>query len=241
MRICGHGLFQASYPGKRSRGGKRMSKAGRGKKSAALVVLIFAFISVTPAYSDVIYSSYGTSDTYDTSHAFEITTSQWWGFAFTPTVSARLDSITLTTYAAAASGTSFTLLLKDSNGLPKFDKLGIYETRFNTSAQTFDFGLSAYNIELLQGIQYWLVMEELFGGTLYWSYGLDEPAPIAARGTVQWIDEYPKVTWGGASSAHAGAFRVEGTPLNAVPEPGVLWLLGSGMIGLIGIRRMIIK
>jgi|WetSurMetagenome_2_1015567.scaffolds.fasta_scaffold38628_3 hypothetical protein len=220
-----------------------MSKAGRGKKSAALVVLIVAFISVTPAYSDVIYSSYGTGNTYDTSHAFEITTSQWWGFAFTPAFSARLDTITLTTYAAAAAGTSFTLLLKDSNGLPKFDKIGIYETRFNTGAQTFEFGLTSYNIELTQGLQYWLVMEEWIGGTLYWSYGLDEPAQITASGAVQWNSQFhiPDVTWNGVTSTHVGAFRVEGTPLNAVPEPGALWLLGCGFLGLIGIGRKMNK
>jgi hypothetical protein len=234
-------LFQTSDPGKTIKGEKRMSKAGGGKKSLALVVLIVAFISVTPAYSDVIYSSYGPSNAYDTSNAFAITTSQWWGFSFTPDVSARLDSITVTAYSAA-SGTSFTMLLMDSkNGLPKFTKQGSFSTLFNTSPLTFDTLLS--NIILEQGTQYWLVMEELIGGTLYWPYGQDQPAQITARGDAKFNDKYNlfEVTWGGVTSTHVGAFRVEGTPLNAIPEPGMLWLLGCGLLGLIGIGRKMNK
>jgi hypothetical protein len=213
-----------------------MNKAGRGKISLVLVVLIVAFISVTPAYSDVIYSSYGAGSTYDTSQAVDITTAQYWAFSFTPTVSARLDKITYTV-SAAAQYTSITLLLmKTQAGLPHGQLIGIYGTVNNTSPQTFEMGMSSYNIILSQGTQYWLAMEELLAGTLHWSYGLDEPAPIvAAQGIFNTNTKL--VSWSLAKSEHAGAFSIEGTPLNSVPEPGALWLLGCGLLGLFGIGR----
>jgi hypothetical protein len=236
-------LFQTSYPGKTIEGEKRMSKAGQGKISLALAVLIVAFISVTPAYSDVIYSSYGPSNAYDASQSFEVTNTQSWAFAFTPTVSARLDKITYTV-SAAAKYTSITLLLTEAKaGLPHGQLIGISDTINNTSPDTFEMGLSSYNIILSQGTQYWLIMEELDknGGTLYWSYGQDESAQSAASGAAKWNGYFFDVTWNGASSDYVGAFRVEGTPLNAIPEPGVVWLLGCGLLGLTGIGRKMNK
>lgn len=32
-------------------------------------------------------------------------------------------------------------------------------------------------------------------------------------------------------------FAVNGTDINAVPVPGALWLLGSGLVGVVGLRR----
>jgi hypothetical protein len=239
MRICGHRSVSDVRSWKTIKGEKRMIKAGRGKISLALVVLIVAFISVTPAYSDVIYSSYGAGNSYDANHAFQMTANQLWGFAFTPTVSSRLDTITLTV-SAAAQYTSLDVLLMDSKGgLPHLagELVGIFTTISNTTPQTLQFGIS--NITLTQGTQYWLVMESRTG-TLFWSYGLDKSSPIvAAQGTDLGLQG--GYNWTGVNSTDVAAFRVEGTPLNSIPEPGTLLLLGAGLIGLIGVRRKMNK
>ena len=217
-----------------------MGTAGWGKKITVAIVLFVMLISVAPAHSEMIYSSYGAGNSYDTTQAFDIPITNWWAFAFTPAVSARLDKITYTV-SAAAQYTSITLLLMETKaGLPHGQLIGVYDTINNTSPQTFEIGLSYYNIILTQGTQYWLAMEELLGGTLHWSYGLDDTAPIVAAQGINY-GTTAGVVWSSAASAHAGAFSVEGTPLNSVPEPGALWLLGCGLLGLFGLGRKLKK
>ena len=55
-----------------------------------------------------------------------------------------------------------------------------------------------------------------------------------------WLDKMPNSTpWPGASMS--GDFEVQSVKLSgeysAVPVPAAVWLLGSGMLGLIGVRR----
>ena len=52
------------------------------------------------------------------------------------------------------------------------------------------------------------------------------------------MDPY-KYSNGGAS--YTGAYTAQLNPTAAVPIPGALWLLGSGLIGMVGVRRKLNK
>ena len=55
-------------------------------------------------------------------------------------------------------------------------------------------------------------------------------------GVVQFIGTYNSISWTNPAYEAWYGFTV-GANVNPVPIPGAVWLLGSGLIGLIGLRR----
>ncbi len=73
--------------------------------------------------------------------------------------------------------------------------------------------------------------------------GKNGEVSLAALATVGYVDQFlyfydtPNVTAAGVAIAKIRTFADGHTELSAVPVPAALYLLGSGLLGLIGIRR----
>ena len=76
------------------------------------------------------------------------------------------------------------------------------------------------------------------GGTTYYSYdveGADVEPGESGYINVNW----PEVTWVQFNAVYQeyGGASIDNLKFNEVPLPGAVWLLGSGLLGLIGVRR----
>jgi hypothetical protein len=216
-----------------------MNMGGRGKQVIALAILIVAVFSVTPARSDVIYSSFGPGDTFGGGLVFgtfdEGSTSPptpvniQYGFSFTPSFDATLDSIKFAAFYFSGNNALDAILVSDSGGLP------------GTALETFTFtGLSntgtiytansSLHVALNQGTQYWFVLAAQGDGMFAWNDNQLGDSPLPARRDLKAADK----DWHIASLSSSSVFAVEGTP---VPIPAAFWLLGSGLVGLAALRR----
>ncbi|MCP3873157.1 MAG: VPLPA-CTERM sorting domain-containing protein [Desulfobacteraceae bacterium] len=88
------------------------------------------------------------------------------------------------------------------------------------------YSLSGLSLNLAAG-DYWLAYEVRTGDTYNGSVSLFMPDPL---------DAYVYSTDAGTTYTPGSSFalRIQGDP---VPIPGAVWLLGSGLIGLAGLRR----
>ena len=218
-----------------------MNKWGRGRQIIVLAVFIVAVFSATQAHSDTIYSSFGQGDSFATSSALVVGSynegpsntpvATQWGFSFSPSFEATLDSIK---FAAAYFGGNNALnvvLMPDSGGLPA------------TALETFNFtGLSGsptlYSASstlhpvLSEATTYWIVLAPQGNGLFGWYEDDMLSGPLAARRDLLASDP----NWQTVSALHPTYFAVNGTP---VPIPAAVWLLGSGVVGLVVMRRRV--
>jgi hypothetical protein len=218
-----------------------MKKRWRGRQTTLLAVTILAFLSTTPAYSDTIYSSFGPADSFATSSALVVGSynegpsntpvATQWGFSFTPSFEATLDSIK---FAAAYFGGNNALnavLMTDSGGLPataletfNFTGLSVAPTLYSAS--------STLHPVLSEATTYWIVLAPQGNGLFGWYEDDTLSGPLAARRDLLASDP----NWQTVSALHPTYFAVEGTP---VPIPAAAWLLGSGVVGLVVLRRRV--
>lgn len=216
----------------------------RAKHIIALAVLIVSFLSVAPAHSDVIFSSLLPGDSFTTTSALVVGTytegpspgtpvATQWGFSFTPTVDATLDSIKFAASYMSGNNALNVILMSDSADVP------------GTALETFTFtGLSPtgtlYTANSLlhpvmnQGTRYWVVLAPQGDGMFGWYEDDSLPGPLAARRDILATDP----GWFAVSALHPTYFAVEGT---VVPIPGAMWLLGSGLLGLAALGRKMKK
>lgn len=213
----------------------------RARHIIALAVLIVSFLSVTPAHSDVIYSALLPGESFTTTSALVLGTylegpppSQTlvaiqWGFSFTPTIDATLDSIKFAASYFSGNNGLNVILMSDSADVP------------GTALETFTFtGLSTVGTlytassvlhpVMNQGTKYWVVLAPQGDGVFGWYEDDSLPGPLAARRDLL----ASNTDWFAVSALHPTYFAVEGT---VVPIPGAVWLLGSGLLGLVAIRR----
>ena len=79
------------------------------------------------------------------------------------------------------------------------------------------------------------VTGETFG---YTNWNGFEPNDFMGPGTEQYLTMYFDGTWNDSAGTLTGYVAERNTP---VPIPGAVWLLGSGIVGLIGLRRRMRK
>ena len=218
-----------------------MNKWKRGKYLITVVVFIFAIFSVGAARADLIYSTMGPSFSWSNSHALVFGTydegppplhsvTANYGFAFTPSYDAILDYIYVPVANYSGSNSLKLSLMSDSAGVP--GTIQLYAT-FNVSdiGTLYTADATALNFALTAGTKYWVVLEAQGDGQFGWYENNALTGPTAAK-------QYAGSGWNTVSLTNPTYFAVEGTPApSAVPIPPAVWLLGSGLIGLIGIRR----
>ncbi|HOD36485.1 MAG TPA: VPLPA-CTERM sorting domain-containing protein [Syntrophales bacterium] len=220
-----------------------MNKGGRVKQVVLLAILIAAIFSVSPAHSELIYSSLGPGDSFTTTSALVVGTYEegpppltlvatQWGFSFTPSIDATLDSIKFAAvYNNGINGLNV-ILMSDSAGVP-----GTALEAFNFTdlfpTGTLYTATSLLHPVMNQATKYWVVLAPQDNGTFGWYEDDSKTGPLAARRDL--LASNPD--WYAVGALHPAYFAVEGTEGSVVPIPGAAWFLGSGLVGLVAIRR----
>lgn len=145
-----------------------------------------------------------------------------------------------TVFGDVADGGTYTIALYADKGTLPDTGAELFSTAAslpaNYSVDPAWGGVSGLNWQLAAG-DYWVSFEVRAGQTLY-NFLVGNPAP--PNPLSQYAFNY--VANGGwlPSLDQPWALRVEGEPA-PVPLPGAIWLLGSGLLGLIGLRRFRLK
>jgi hypothetical protein len=87
-----------------------------------------------------------------------------------------------------------------------------------------------------------LVMESFYGNwnganfnqgsNTFISFAVEPNCTVSCNYTAEWLS----VVTGGPSSSQIGTWRIAGT-ISSVPVPAAAWLMGAGLLGLVGVAR----
>jgi hypothetical protein len=202
------------------------------KIMVAIAVVAGALEIPVPAWSEVIYSTFGPGDTFDVNIGRSLggPPSQInWAVAeaFTPHSKAIFTEVELAAYSDTGGDSMLVQLRDDNLGLPGsvLESLTITDLADYTEAPsgTLAVGLSILKPRLVAGNQYWITASALDGMEGVWQYS----SPNVTGPTASSVDG--GATWTSANSQQT-AFRVDGS---AVPEPSTLALIGSVAAALV--------
>jgi len=128
-----------------------------------------------------------------------------------------------------SNSTATIVIYGDGGSIPNSNE--IYSQQFNIASQNYDWsgasGLSWY----LSAGTYWLSFEVRTSDTQDGWMPTSDDNPSSPLG--KYAYNYNGVGWQSSLSTNFAA-RVQA---NAVPIPAAVWLLGSGLIGIVGVRR----
>ena len=216
----------------------------RMKGFKVMIMFVAILTMATSASADLIYNNMGSSEAaysqgssvlvkgYDTYQAVAV--------AFTSPGNFTLSQLTipLNVYSSSYPSTSRIDLLTDNGGVPDtttpaLESLTMPSLSATPTLKTIP---SISHPQLLSGTTYWVAIFPTDGAPWPWTYvywHLSSVATVAIGGSP--FSMYWSGTWHDGNSYVPG-LKIEGTP-SSVPVPPTVWLLGSGLLGLFGLRR----
>lgn len=166
------------------------------------------------------------------------------GEGFSPTATVKLTTINIPLFKYNVSGNSDTIItLYESENTILGKALESWSVNTNdlalypSSNPSLTSLTSVTNTTLVAGKNYWLVAASSGGTTSNTLWYWNNTSGMGVHYTYHNDDgdTYYLANW------TQGAFEVTGNATNATPIPAAVWFFGTGLLGLIGIRRKLGK
>jgi hypothetical protein len=220
------------------KGGIMMRRRYSIKMLASLIICALVLIRPGAAHADTIFSNFGPGFSYNTAlgnpvgdgldgSGFDYAE----GDGFIAGISGSLRSVMLALSCAVCPATGSLQLNLTRNGanqpgaaLESFSIPGGSLGSLGNNNPVFVLN-SVFHPFLVSGTQYWLTVSGPATSAVAWNLNTTEDSSLEA------ISGDGGISWFVPSGLTPGAFAV-----TTVPEPGTVWLLMTGMIGLGGVQ-----